>query len=167
MVLIEEMEVVGVQSFLEIQYKGIKKSEKCEQLIEKVAKKCFEEEKLKDKHVVLSVILTNPGTIRKLNSAYRNIDKETDVLSFPMFKKEELKNINFGNTEQILGDIVISLKKVSVQAREYNHSFERELSYMVTHGFYHLMGYDHMNEDDKKRMRQKEESILNGVEETL
>lgn len=60
----------------------------------------------------------------------------------------------------ILGDIVISIPKVYEQADEYGHSFERELSYMVVHGFYHLMGYDHMQEDEKKVMRQKEEIVL-------
>ena len=62
--------------------------------------------------------------------------------------------------EDVLGDIIISIEKVKEQAEEYGHSFERELSYMVVHGFYHLMGYDHMEEEDKKEMRKKEENIL-------
>ena len=75
-------------------------------------------------------------------------------------EKEELqkrKNLN----EDILGDIVISIERVEEQAKEYEHSFERELSYMAVHGFYHLMGYDHIEESDKVIMRQKEENILN------
>lgn len=64
------------------------------------------------------------------------------------------------------GDIVISLEQVEAQAKEYGHSFERELAYMVVHGFYHLMGYDHMIEEDKIIMRQKEENILNVLEIT-
>ena len=60
----------------------------------------------------------------------------------------------------MLGDIVISIEKVEEQAVEYGHSFERELSYMLVHGFYHLMGYDHIKEDDKKIMRKKEEQVL-------
>ena len=94
-----------------------------------------------------------------MNNQYRNIDKETDVLSFPMFEKEELEKLENAN-QDILGDIVISIDKVKQQAEEYGHSFKRELAYMAVHGFYHLMGYDHMNEDDKKEMRQKEENIL-------
>ena len=85
------------------------------------------------------------------------------MLSFPVFEKEEIlqkiKERNFIH-EDVLGDIVISVEQVEVQAKEYNHSFERELSYMVVHGFYHLMGYDHIEENDKKIMRQKEEKIL-------
>ena len=80
-----------------------------------------------------------------------------------MFEKEELeqkiKQKDFEH-EDILGDIIISIEKVEEQAKEYGHSFERELSYMLVHGFYHLMGYDHMEEEDKKKMRKKEENIL-------
>ena len=60
----------------------------------------------------------------------------------------------------MLGDIIISIERVEEQAKEYGHSFERELSYMLVHGFYHLMGYDHIEEEDKKEMRTKEENIL-------
>ena len=97
-----------------------------------------------------------------MNKQYRNIDKETDVLSFPMFEKGELENIKNLN-QDVLGDIVISIERVRKQAIEYEHSFERELSYMAVHGFYHLMGYDHMKEDDKKEMRKKEENILESL----
>ena len=111
--------------------------------------------------------LTNPENIKEINKKYRNIDKETDVLSFPMFEKEELdeiiKNKKFKN-EDILGDIIISVEKVQEQAKEYGHSFERELSYMIVHGFYHLMGYDHIKEEDKKIMRPKEEKILKDLQ---
>ena len=83
-----------------------------------------------------------------------------------MFEKEELDkkiaNNDFGY-EDILGDIIISIKRVEEQAEEYGHSFERELSYMVVHGFYHLMGYDHIREEDKIKMRPKEEKILQAL----
>ena len=86
------------------------------------------------------------------------------MLSFPMFEKEELtkkiKKQEFIH-EDVLGDIIISIEKVEEQAKEYGHSFERELSYMVVHGFYHLMGYDHMTEEEKVEMRQKEDKVLN------
>ena len=72
---------------------------------------------------------------------------------------EKIAKKDFEN-EDILGDIVISVEKVKEQAIEYGHSFERELSYMLVHGFYHLMGYDHIKEEDKKIMRPKEEKIL-------
>ena len=77
-----------------------------------------------------------------------------------MFEKEELdEKIKYQNFEHedVLGDIIISIEKVKEQAVEYGHSFERELAYMAVHGFYHLMGYDHINEQEKKQMRKKEE----------
>ena len=80
-----------------------------------------------------------------------------------MFEKNEIdkkiKNNDFEH-EDVLGDLVISVDRVKEQAVEYGHSFERELSYMVVHGFYHVMGYDHIKEEDKKIMRPKEENIL-------
>lgn len=111
------------------------------------------------KKICVDVLVTNNKTIRKISKSYRNIDKETDVLSFPMFEKKEIKKLDNKN-QDILGDIVISIEKVKEQAVEYEHSFERELAYMAVHGFYHLMGYDHMVENDKKEMREKEENIL-------
>lgn len=143
----------------QIEFLEIDENKEISKLIEKVAKKCFEIENLKDKNLYLSVILTNPKNIRETNKTYRNIDKETDVLSFPMFEKDELEKIT-GEYPEALGDIMISIERVKEQAEEYGHSFERELSYMVVHGFYHLMGYDHIDEEDKKKMREKEENVL-------
>ena len=149
----------------QIEFLDIEENEVYCELIEKVAAKCFEVENLGEKNLYLSVILTNPENIRKTNREYRNIDKETDVLSFPMFEKEEIAKIS-GEFPEALGDIMISIARVKEQADEYGHSFERELSYMVVHGFYHLMGYDHMEEEDKKVMRAKEEYVLNLLEIT-
>lgn len=150
----------------EIIYKEIKENENYEEIISKVLKKCFKEENLENSKMYITIILTNSENIKKINMEYRNIDKETDVLSFPMFEKNELdkkiKNKDF-IYEEVLGDIIISIKRVEEQAKEYGHSFERELSYMVVHGFYHLMGYDHIKEEDKLKMRPKEEKILNDL----
>ena len=147
----------------EIVYDGIDEKEEYKNVIEKVLSQCFKEEKLEDSKLCVTVTLTTPKTIQEINKQYRNIDRATDVLSFPMFEKDELdKKIqeNDFENEDILGDIVVSVEKVNEQAIEYGHSFERELSYMIVHGFYHLMGYDHIEEDDKKIMRKKEENIL-------
>ena len=110
----------------------------------------------------MSIILTTPAEIRKLNKEYRNIDRETDVLSFPMYEKEELETVKKQKQEwkDTLGDIVISIERVEEQAKEYGHSFEREFAYMLVHGFYHIMGEDHIEEEDKKIMRAKEENVL-------
>ena len=152
--------------FFEVIYKDINENKDYEKVIEKVLNKCFEEENLENSKLYITITLTNPENIRTINKQYRNIDRATDVLSFPMFEKEELdkkiKNNDFEH-QDVLGDLVISIEKVKEQAEEYGHSFERELSYMVVHGFYHLMGYDHIKEEDKKIMRPKEEKILNDL----
>lgn len=146
-------------NIVEINFLDIEENKKYEEIINTVVKKCFEEENLQSKNLYINIILTNPKNIKEINKQYRNIDKETDVLSFPMFEKEEIPNIE-GDIPDVLGDIVISIERVKEQANEYRHTFERELSYMVVHGFYHLMGYDHMIEEEKNIMRQKEENIL-------
>ena len=147
----------------EIVYQNIKEKEEYEQIVKKVLTQCFKEEKLENSKMCITIILTNPKEIQKINKEFRRVDKATDVLSFPVFEKEEiLKKIEEKDFEHedVLGDIIISVEQVEVQAKEYNHSFERELSYMLVHGFYHLLGYDHIEEEDKKIMRQKEEKIL-------
>lgn len=148
----------------EINYLEIEQNDEYEKVISKVLEKCFEVEGLTESNFIISVTLTNPKNIQVFNKKYRNIDKPTDVLSFPMFEKDEIDciidNKEFENVD-ILGDMVISIPKVLEQAKEYGHSFERELSYMVVHSFYHLMGYDHIKEADKIIMRPKEEFVLN------
>ena len=152
-----------------IEYLEIEPNSNYEKIISKVLEKCFETENLSKDNLLVSIVLTTPDNIRRINKEYRNIDKSTDVLSFPMFEKSEIeefiKNKNLEHSD-ILGDMVISIPQVQLQAEEYGHSFERELSYMVVHSFYHLMGYDHMKEEEKKIMRQKEENILSklGIE---
>ncbi len=145
--------------FAEIEFLDIDENNEYINTIQRVVNKCFEIENLQDSNLYISIILTNPKNIQEINKEHRKIDKATDVLSFPMFEKEELENINFENQE-VLGDVIISIEKVKEQAEEYGHSFERELAYMVVHGFYHLMGYDHMIEEEKNVMRAKEENVL-------
>lgn len=148
----------------EIIYEDVQPNEQYESTIKKVLKECYEVENLVNSKLIITVTFTTPENIRKINNKYRNIDRATDVLSFPMFEKDELdKKIKEQDfiCEDVLGDIIISVEKVEEQAKEYGHSFERELSYMVVHGFYHLMGYDHIEEKDKVIMRPKEEKVLN------
>lgn len=148
---------VNMKQFVEIEYRELKEKCNYDEFINQIMKTCFETENLQNTNFYVSVILTTPDVIKNINQEFRNIDKETDVLSFPMFEKNEIQNIM---EEETLGDIVISLEQVKRQAKEYGHSFERELAYMLVHGFYHLMGEDHMKEDEKQRMRQKEEDVL-------
>ena len=120
----------------------------------------------------ISLLFVDNDEIREINNETRNIDKETDVLSFPMLDypkdkafKDVYKNYEFDETymdgeELVLGDIVLSLEKALEQSKEYNHSYKREASYLVVHSVLHLLGYDHMEEDEKKVMRKREEEIL-------
>jgi probable rRNA maturation factor len=120
----------------------------------------------------ISVLLVDNKSIKELNKEYRNIDKATDVLSFPMLDFENGKVYSevfdgtkpsaeyFDGEELVLGDMVISLEKALEQSEEYGHSFTREICYLTVHSVLHLLGYDHMEEDDKKIMRKREDHIL-------
>lgn len=144
----------------DIEYLDIEENKEYENVVEKVLNKCFEVENLLSSNLYIGIMFTNPENIRKINKEHRNIDKETDVLSFPMFEKDEIEFLKENVVEDTLGDIIISIQRVKEQAEEYGHSFERELAYMLVHGFYHLMGEDHMEEDEKACMREKEEKVL-------
>ena len=150
---------------------NIEDIEKLEKLTEKVMQTCFKAEKMNPATFYVCITLTNPEEIQAYNQQYRGIDKPTDVLSFPIFEREELDYLiakgmqkdarkEEQNVQEILGDIIISISQVEVQAEEYGHSFEREFAYMLVHGFYHLRGYDHIEKEDKKIMREKEEKVL-------
>lgn len=129
--------------------------------INKILEMALEEENIINKEVVISIYSATREEIRNLNREYRNVDRETDVLSFPIFTKEEILNTKFNHIE--LGDIVICLDVVRNQSAEYGTGMKRELLYMITHGICHLLGYDHEIEEDKKIMREKEERILNMI----
>ena len=135
-----------------------------EEVIKNVVKRVVDTENC-PYEVEVNVLLTNNEEIHEANKDFRNIDRPTDVLSFPMYEKndfeEKLEEIYVeNNIPAILGDIVIDILQVERQAEEYNTGIIRELSYMTVHSFYHLMGEDHMEEEDKKVMRQKEENVL-------
>lgn len=147
-----------MRKLAEVSYEGIEEDPKYEEIINKVYEECFKEEDLLNCKIYISVILSNEEYIKNINAKYRNIDKVTDVLSFPMFEKNEIQEAK--SNEEVLGDIIICIPKVCEQAKEYEHSSIREFAYMLVHGFYHLMGYDHIKDEDKKEMRAKEEKIL-------
>ncbi len=152
-----------MREIAQIEFLDIEENDEYKETINEVMNKCFLEEHLENINMYISVILTTKENIKEINKEYRNIDKETDVLSFPMFEKEEIDTIIKSKkhiVQDVLGDIIICIEKVKEQAEEYGHSFKRELAYMIVHGFYHLMGYDHIHEEDKEKMRPKEEKIL-------
>ncbi|GAV22054.1 rRNA maturation RNase YbeY [Carboxydothermus pertinax] len=102
---------------------------------------------------VVSVALVDNNYIQSLNRDYRQKDTPTDVLSFPLADDED----------DVLGDVVISLEKALEQAKEYGHSFLREVSFLTVHGVLHLLGHDHYTEEETRIMREKEEKILKAL----
>ena len=134
-------------------------------LIEKTIELCMKSEKL-DKEYEVSVIIVDNEEIRAINIEHRDIDKSTDVLSFPMveFVNGELisdkGDYNMDFDWLMLGDIIISAETAKSQAIEYGHSFEREIAFLTAHSCFHLLGYDHMIDTEEKVMINKQESIL-------
>ena len=110
----------------------------------------------------VSITLVDNTAIAALNREYRGVDAATDVLSFAMMEGEEFLDLN-EDGEAVMGDIIISMEKVVDQAKEYGHSIEREFAFLVVHGTLHLLGYTHDGQQDTKRMRQREEEILEGL----
>lgn len=112
---------------------------------------------LKLKNVMFNVIMINNEEIHKINKEYRGVDRPTDVISFALEDDD-----TFIKTDvRVLGDIYISIEKAKEQAEAYGHSLKRELSFLTIHGILHLLGYDHMEEDEEKEMFELQELILN------
>ena len=121
----------------------------------KVLDSALKKENLDD--VSFNLIIVDNEYIHELNRTYRNIDRETDVITFAL---EDEDSIVLPSDERVLGDIYISIDKAESQSEEYGHSLLRELSFLAVHGFYHLLGYDHMTEGDEKVMFKKQEEVL-------
>ena len=122
-------------------------------IIEKVINEVliYEEESL---DCEVSVSFVDNEEIKELNKEYRGVDKETDVLSFPI--EDEF----FAGGPILLGDIIISIEKAYEQAEDFGHSLFREIAYLTAHSMFHLLGYDHMEDDEKTTMREKEKEIM-------
>ncbi|WFA09552.1 rRNA maturation RNase YbeY [Tissierella sp. Yu-01] len=130
-------------------------TEEMEELVEKVIREALNVEG-KSKDYEVSVSFVDNNEIKTLNRDYRGVDNETDVLSFPI--EDE-----FDFSTPILGDIIISLEKADEQAKEYGHTLEREVAYLTAHSMFHLMGYDHMNDEEKNIMRNKEKQVMRNL----
>lgn len=107
-------------------------------------------------NVEFNIIFVDSKKIHEINKTYRNVDRVTDVISFAL---EDNKTIELDH--RLLGDIYICIEKAEEQAKEYGHSFLRELAFLTIHGLLHLLGYDHMEKEEEKIMFQKQEDILN------
>jgi len=113
--------------------------------------------KLNKKNIEFNIIFVDNNYIHKLNKEYRNIDRETDVISFALDDDNSFPKFE----TDVLGDIYISIDKAKSQAEEYGHSFKRELCFLAVHGFLHINGYDHMTKEEEKIMFGLQEEILN------
>lgn len=142
-----------------------------EKLIEELSLKVIESENVPFKDISLNVTFTDDETIKEINKEFRDIDKSTDVLSFPSvdfespadfshIKGDEPDYFDPDTGELILGDIMISLEHAHKQADEYGHSFRREIAFLITHSLLHLIGYDHMEEDERIIMENKQTNVL-------
>nr|MBQ8252396.1 rRNA maturation RNase YbeY [Lachnospiraceae bacterium] len=141
-----------------------------EELFEEVAKQVLTEENC-PYEAEINLLLTDSDAIRVYNREYRDIDKETDVLSFPgvdyetpsdfsLVEQEIACYVNPDTQELMLGDIILNMDRVISQAKEYGHSEKREFAFLITHSMLHLLGYDHMTDEEEKVMFQKQEQIL-------
>lgn len=127
--------------------------------VEMVLKHAVEKEGLSN--VLFNVIIVDNDYIHNLNKNYRNVDRETDVITFAL---EDEDSIVIGEDIRILGDIYISYDKALSQSIQYGHSLKRELCFLAVHGFYHLLGYDHMTKEEEKVMFKKQEEVLDECE---
>lgn len=114
-----------------------------------------------DENCEISISIVDNTEIQQINKQFRNIDRPTDVLSFPMltFTENEIIEKN-ENGEIVLGDIIISLERAEEQAKEYGHSLKREVAFLTAHSMLHLLGYDHMEPEEEKEMFTKQKEIL-------
>lgn len=110
----------------------------------------------------VSVTLTNDAHIHALNRDYRGVDRPTDVLSFALTESEE-PEIFDAPGGVVLGDLVISLERAAAQAEEYGHSFLRELSFLTVHGMLHLLGYDHIEEEERLEMEEEQRHVMDAL----
>ena len=114
-------------------------------------------EKLSLEKCEFNIIIIDNEQIHKINKEYRGVDRPTDVISFALEDNPDITYTDF----RLLGDIYISIEKCYEQAKEYNHSRLREISFLTTHGILHLLGYDHMNPEDEEKMFSLQKELLN------
>lgn len=137
-----------------------------ESLLEKMyaaADFLFEKEEVDAERAEVSLTLVEPEEIKEINAEYRNVDSVTDVLSFPQY---ECVDDMPEEGELMLGDVVICVERAKEQAEDFGHSYEREFVYLFVHSLLHLLGYDHMEEDEKAVMREKEEMVMSHIDLT-
>ncbi|MBP1925450.1 putative rRNA maturation factor [Sedimentibacter acidaminivorans] len=138
------------QDFMEIKEENMK-------AVEKAINATIEFEQAEGNFEVSVSFVTNEE-IKELNRIYRNVDSDTDVLSFPMDDEEDQEGVI------MLGDVILSTQKIIEQAKNFGHSLEREMIYLTVHSMLHLLGYDHMMEDEKEEMRDREKEVMKSLQ---
>jgi len=160
---------MSVQVYIENDQAQVPVDEEIVGLIERVIAKAAELEHLEDGEV--SVVLIDDAAMRSYNAQYRGVDRTTDVLSFSMLEGEDGEpEIEPGDHDEVakplprlLGDILISMPRAREQAEDYGHSFQRELGFLVVHGFLHLLGYDHDTPEAEEAMFSRQEEVLTAL----
>lgn len=155
---------------IKIEYKN-KNIKKIDFSIEEITNKIMNEI-IKQHNIIYDigvfVLLVSNYKIKKINKQFRQIDRSTDVLSFPMFEFDKIADFKnatsfINNNELFIGDTIISVDKCLAQAAKYNHSIKREFSFLITHSFLHLIGYDHIKNNDEKKMISMQNNILSNL----
>lgn len=138
-------------------------------LVRKVEKATFKHLGQKD-FFLIDITVVDEDTIKNLNASARGVDKVTDVLSFPCFEKldlpvdkSEFSEFDYDGSHVLLGSIMICRKRAEEQAKEYGHSYSRELGFLACHGFLHILGFDHIDPEDEKVMIAHQKAIMNAV----
>lgn len=156
--------------YLEDDYEFFEHNEGLFEMVEKVIQTCLQTEKI-PYEAEISLTVVDKEEIREINKEHREIDKTTDVLSFPQIEPEsngviawddldETMIMNYDTNHILLGDIVLCYEVAKEQAEAYEHSLKREVCFLVAHSMFHLLGYDHMNEADEKLMMAKQNQVL-------
>lgn len=151
--------------FIDNEQNSIKIEDSHVRLLEKTAITCLNSENIMI-GCEINIIISDDASIRMINREFRSIDLSTDVLSFPMVHMQNGKILSSEGDYDLdeglllLGDIVISIETAGAQARQYEHSLERELAFLASHGMFHLLGYDHMKKDEESIMLSKQEAVL-------
>lgn len=156
--------------YLEDEYDFFKHNEGLLETVEEVIKTCLETEQV-PYEAEISLTVVDKGEIKEINKEHREIDKATDVLSFPQIEPktngviewndlDESSIMNYDTNHILLGDIVLCYEVAQEQAASYGHSLKREVCFLVAHSMFHLLGYDHMNESDEKLMISKQNEVL-------
>lgn len=147
--------------FVEIIDENLILDDKNKNMLINLLEKAAEHEKVDKKNTEFSISFVNEEEIHEINKKYRGIDRPTDVISFALNDDVEGDmEIIGGESTNYIGDIIICTDIAAEQANDYGHSYERELGFLAVHGFLHLLGYDHMTEEDEKIMFAKQEEIL-------